>query len=60
MNCALFDKSTNFGNINEQIWMWSHRPTAPWRPWQPFSKMAASGHPNVRQRLLLEVSVNVY
>ena len=66
MNCALFDKSTNFGtevdqyNYYEQILMWSHRPTASWRPWRPFFKMAAIAHPNVRQSLLLEVLVNVF
>jgi len=49
MNCALFDKSTNFGTTYyEQIWMWSHRPTAPWRPWRPFSKMAASGPADIQ------------
>jgi len=45
--CAFFDKSTNFGTEVEQyimkkIWGWSHHRTAPWRPWRPFSKMAAS------------------
>ena len=47
--CAFFDKSTNFDTEVEQyimkkIWGWSHHRTAPWRPWRPFSKMAASRH----------------
>jgi len=47
--CAFFDISIPiFGtevdqyNYNEQIWGWSHRRTAPWRPWRPFLKMAAT------------------
>jgi len=60
MNCALFDKSTNFGTevdqyIMKKFWCGANCPVAFW-----FSKMVASEHPNVRQSVLLGVLMNVY
>ena len=70
MNCALFDKSTKFGTEVDQYIMNKFGCGAIGQllpggrgghfEWRPFSKMAASGHPNVRQSLLLEVLVNFY
>ena len=63
MNCALFDKSTKFGTEVDKYIMNKFRCGAIGQL-PPSGRgghfMAASGHPNVRQSLLLEVLVNVY